>query len=158
MSKNLTPKFTPDQNAPENDKFIATHQEYLSKEEKIDPKSIEIGDVIKFMYDGDERIVYVLNPEHGLKLHGLSMKQINRNMLMTEVISKLMLHKDPFDFYNKVIKQHTIQKTDSYRTYNIRKMTHIHRVKYDLDERKLPVVSRVIHDAIVDAFAEKNNG
>lgn len=120
---------------PEDGNHLASHRAYLSNPVRVNPNQIDVGDVIKFMYNGEERTVFVLNPEWHMFLHGLSMKAIDRRTLMVEIVAKADIYKTPADFYTRVIKQEAIQKTDSYRTYEIRKMGHIRKFTYQIDER-----------------------
>lgn len=132
MPKNQQPSKTL---TPEPNQALASHRSYITKPEKIERNDIRVGDVIMFMYNGEERTVFVLNPEYKMKLHGLSMKAIDRRTMMVEVFAKKDLYVTPIDFYNRVVGQETIKKTDSYRTYDLNKMGNIRRVEYQLDER-----------------------
>jgi hypothetical protein len=120
---------------PELTQALASHRSYITDAEKIERTSINVGDVIKFMYNGEERTVFVLNPEYKMKLHGLSMKSIDRRTMMVEVFAKRDLYVSPTDFYARVVSQDAIKQTDSYRTYDLNKMGNIRRVKYQVDER-----------------------
>lgn len=120
---------------PESGQHLASHRAYLGHATKIEPKMIKVGDVIRFTYDAEERTVFVLNPMWKMQLHGLSMKAIDRRTLMVEVVAKSDIYKSPIDFYKRVISQEPIQKTDSYRTYEIRKMNNIRKLEYQIDER-----------------------
>lgn len=119
----------------ESAQHLASHRSYMSNATKITPKQISVGDVIQFMYDGEQRTVYVMNPDWAMKLHGLSMKAIDRRTLMVEVVAKSDLYKSPQDFYTRVLSQGPVSKTDSYRTYDLRKMGNIMKVEYQIDER-----------------------
>ena len=120
---------------PEQTQALASHRSYISKPEKIERNDIRTGDVLMFMYNGEERTVFVLNPEYKMKLHGLSLKAIDRRTMMVEVFAKRDLYVTPIDFYNRVVSQEVIKKTDSYRTYDLNKMGNIRRVTYQVDER-----------------------
>lgn len=120
---------------PKANVTLASHRAYLSQPHKIQLHDIRVGDVIRFMYDGEERTVFVLNPEYQTKLHGLSLKAIDHRTMMVEVFAKQDLYKTPHDFYARVISREVIQDTDSYRTYNVRKMANIHRMKYYIDDQ-----------------------
>jgi hypothetical protein len=93
------------------------------------------GDVIRFMYDGEERTVFVVNPEWKKMLHGLTMNVINRRDLMIEVISKRQAADDAQDFYNIVLNTDVIKKIDCYRTYKLEKIQNLRRLDYQIDER-----------------------
>ena len=120
---------------PEPDQALASHRAYINRPEKIERNDIRTGDVLMFMYNGEERTVFVLNPEYKMKLHGLSLKAIDRRTMMVEVFAKKDLYVTPVDFYNRVVSQSAIKKTDSYRTYDLNKMGNIRRVEYQVDER-----------------------
>lgn len=133
--KKLSSPFEKQTLTPESIQALASHQAYISNPEKIDKNVIQVGDVIKFMYNGEERVVFVLNPERSMKLHGLSMKAIDRRLMMVEIFAKSDIYVSPEDFYARVISQDVIKNTDSYRTYDLNKMGNIRRVKYQVDER-----------------------
>jgi hypothetical protein len=138
---------------PEDGQHLASHRAYLSNPVRVNPNQINVGDVIKFMYSGEERTVFVLNPEWHLFLHGLSMKAIDRRTLMVEIVAKADMYKTPADFYTRVIKQEPIQKTDSYRTYEIRKMGNIRKLTYQVDERgREEAGTGELHDTTVESF------
>lgn len=139
----------------ESGKYLPTHTSFLSDPVRVDPNQIVIGDVIQFMYDSSERTVFVLDPEWKNKLHGLSMKEIDRRTLMLEVVSKSSLYKTPINFYNQVVKGEAIQKTDSYRTYDIKKMGNIKKLTYIIDERgQEDFGTGDHHETAVEAFEE----
>lgn len=135
MLKNYKPVFDGKSLTPEPDQALASHRSYISKPEKVERNDIRTGDVIMFMYNGEERTVFVLNPEYKMKLHGLSMKALDRRTMMVEVFAKKDLYVTPIDFYNRVISQEVIKKADAYRTYDLNKMGNIRRVTYQVDER-----------------------
>lgn len=117
----------------ESSRLLTSHREYLKDEEQIEVKDVEVADVIHFLYDGETRVVFVLNPNYNGKLHGLSLKQIDRKTLMHEIVSKLNLYNNPHEFYVRVISKENIQRTDSYRTYDIEKMYKVSKYKYEID-------------------------
>lgn len=121
--------------ASENNQALASHRAYLSKPEPIDRANINVGDVIQFMYNGEERTAFVVNPEYKMKLHALSMKAIDRRTMMVEVFAKRDIYVSPTDFYARVLSQDVIRKTDAYRTYDLNKMGNIRRMTYQVDER-----------------------
>lgn len=114
-----------------DDKLLADHKAYLTIDKRI--QSVDqlcIGDIAQFMYNATSRTVFVLNPKHEHQLHGLSLRNLTHYTLLTEVISKMHTRDTPESFYNRVIKlSGTIQKTDAYRTYDIRKIRDI-RVRH----------------------------
>lgn len=135
MQKNSKQPVKPRSSAPENSQALASHRSYISKPKKIERNNIEVGDVVQFMYNGEERTVFVLNPEYQMKLHGLSMNAIDRRTMMVEVFAKSDLYVSPSDFYSRVVSQDAIKKTDSYRTYDLNKMGNIRKLTYQVDER-----------------------
>lgn len=119
----------------ERTQTLSSHRSYLGDAQKIDIESVSTGDVIMFMYNGEERTVFILDPSHEMKLHGLSMNSIDRRTMMVEVFAKKDLFESPTQFYEQVIKQPVIQNTDSYRTYFVNKIGNLRRLTYKIDER-----------------------
>lgn len=117
------------------ERILATHRSYIGKPQKIRFSDISIGDIIRFMYDGEERTVLVLNQLWHEQLHGLSLKSIDRRTLMVEVFAKFDLFQNPMGFYNTVISRPAVADTHSYRTYNPNRMSNIRRLAYNVDER-----------------------
>ena len=116
-------------------KNLPTHRAFLIDPIRVDPKQIKVGDVIQFTYNREDRFVFVLDPEWKQMLHGLSMKKIDRRTLLLEVIANSDLYKTPIDFYERVVRGDAVQKTDSYRTYDIRKMGNVKKYTYLIDDR-----------------------
>ena len=139
----------------ETGKHLPSHQAFLSDPVRVVPQQLVVGDVIRFTYDAEERTVFVLDPEWKNMLHGLSMKKIDRRTLMLEVVSRSDLYKTPINFYKQVVKGEAVQKTDSYRTYDIRKMGDIRRLTYLIDERgQEDFGTEDHHETAVEAFQE----
>jgi hypothetical protein len=114
---------------------LPSHRIYLSNERTVDASMVIAGDVIRFVYDGEERTVFVVNSEWQSMLHGLTMNVINRRDLMVEVISKRQSANDVQDFYNVVLNTENIKKIDCYRTYKLDKIQNLRRLDYQIDER-----------------------
>lgn len=153
MPKQNRPPFRPQKLEEEEGKQLPSHRAYLSDPVRIDPKNIAVGDVIRFTYNAEERTVFVLNPEWQTMLHGLSMKAIDRRTLMLEVVAKADLYRSPIDFYARVVKGKAIQETDSYRTYDIRKMGNVRKLTYQIDERgREKAGTGDLHDITTEAF------
>lgn len=114
---------------------LPSHRNYLSNERKVDASMVSAGDVIRFVYDGEERTVFVVNPEWKKLLHGLTMNVISRRDLMVEVVSKRQAANDVQDFYNVVLNTENIKKIDCYRTYKLDKIQNLRKLDYQIDER-----------------------
>jgi hypothetical protein len=75
--------------------------------------------------------------------------------LMLEVVAKSDLYKTPINFYEQVVKGEVIQKTDSYRTFDIRKMGNVRKLTYMIDERgQEDFGTGDHHETAVEAFKE----
>ena len=114
---------------------LSSHAAYLSAPRKVSITNVDAGDVIRFMYEGEERTVFVLDPVWNKKLHGLTMNVISRRDLMVEVVSKRDTTTDPYDFYKSFMTSNTIKKIDCYRTYNLEKIQNVRTLDYQIDER-----------------------
>lgn len=114
---------------------LPSHRSYLSNERKIDISMVLPGDVIRFLYDGEERTVFVVNPAWNKLLHGLAMNVINRRDLMVEVVSKRKVGDNAQDFYKLVLDTNAIKKIDCYRTYKLEKIQRLRRLDYQIDQR-----------------------
>src|ERR1035441_674770 len=93
--------------------------------------NVLVGDVIEFNYDGTPRTVFVLNPNYKLHMHGISLNQIDHQTLSTEIIDRMQAKDTPYAFYNRVVTSSKIAATDSYRTYDIRKLSAVKIRKYN---------------------------
>jgi hypothetical protein len=92
---------------------------------------VEIGDIIQFVYKGEPRIVYVLNPDYKRQLHGLTLLNIDRRLFLTEVIRHARGKERPMEFYRRVINKPKIIETDSYRTYEVHLITNVQKLNYE---------------------------
>ena len=115
--------------------ILWTHNSYFGKETKIPISKIKLGDVIKFMYEDEEKVAFVVNPEYKTMLHGLSLDVISRRDLMVEVIARSNTIIQPDNLYEQVLNRDVIKKIDCYRTYKLYKMQNIRRMEYYIDER-----------------------
>ncbi len=110
----------------ENPRMLADHQAYLGAPRRVaNADQIRVGDIVEFVYDAEPRTVYVLNPNYGDHLHGLSLKRMTHQMLMIEIIDKVRPGDSPHAFYTRVVSKPKIVKTGAYRTYDVRKMSTI---------------------------------
>ena len=132
---NKHPPFDNQTLTQEDERSYASHVAFLGQPHRILLKELKPGDVIQFTYDGEERTVFVLNPDWQLKLHGLSMAKIDRTTLLNEIFDKAADYRTPIDMYERVIKRKEIMKTDSYRTYNIRKIGNLTKVSYNIENK-----------------------
>lgn len=114
---------------------LSSHRSYLSNERKVSIDQVYSGDVIRFIYDGEERTVFVVDPNWKKMLHALTMNVINRRDLMVEVVANRDQFQTAHDFYNMVLKRPTIQKIDAYRTYKLEKIQNLRKLNYQIDER-----------------------
>lgn len=117
----------------EDKKLLATHISYLGYQQPTNEKHIKFGDVVEFMYDGETKMVFVLNPVWKTKLHGLSLKYIDHFTLKNEILLKEDLYRDPLDFYKRVVKIQKIADTKSYRTYEWKKITKLSKRDYRME-------------------------
>lgn len=125
----------PKQSPSDKTNELPSHRAYLSNERKIDAGSVVAGDVVRFVYDAEERTVFVLNPEWKKLMHGLTMNAISRRDLMVEVVAKRQAADDSQSFYNVVLNTSAIKKIDCYRTYKIEKIQNLRKLDYEIDER-----------------------
>jgi hypothetical protein len=112
------------------------HRPFMQpSDDKIKVTDVWPGDVIKFNYDGKERTAFVVHPNWNEKLHALSLKSIDHTTLVNGVMKKFTLTTPPETFYKQYLKP-VISNTDSYRTYNLNKITRIRKMDYSIKSSK----------------------
>ncbi len=89
------------------------------------------GDVITFLYKGEMRWAFVLDPNHEEKCHALTLKLTPRQKLIDTVVDGMFDTDVPKTlYYNNVYK--VAKDWDSYRTYFVDQMTNVRRLPYYL--------------------------
>jgi hypothetical protein len=118
----------------ENPRILAGHQDYMGDPRRVkNVGEVSIGDVIEFTYEAAPRVVFVLNPNYQLQLHGFSLRQLDHRTLKVEVVDKMLPTDTPLQFYQRVVTKPNIAKIDAYRTYDVRKMGNITIRPYKLN-------------------------
>lgn len=109
---------------------LSGHKPFMKpSNEKIKAIDVWPGDVVKFNYGGQERTVFVIHPNWNEKLHALSLKSIDHTTLVNGVMTKFSLTTPPEMFYKQHLKP-IVSSTDSYRTYNLDKITRLRKMDY----------------------------
>jgi len=89
----------------------------------------ERGQVITFIYKGEERWVFITHPLWKGKMHGLDIRFLPRRMLLPLFDVKSSMTAE--QFYKLYIDKPWIKKWDSYRTYDRGKLSNVKVVTYD---------------------------
>lgn len=109
--------------------YLGEHRPYLGDTDPLLLGNIEKGQVIRFVYHGELRWVFVADANWKNKLHGLDLKHIPRRAFLQVVNAPLELN--PRELYDKKIRKTPIPQYESYRTYNRIEMSAIHSVIYN---------------------------
>jgi hypothetical protein len=110
-------------------KHLHEHKPHFGAAKYVKRSEISSGDVVSFMYDGEQRWVMVLDPDFEGKLHGLTLGTLPRRTLIDKIIDPMYDHGEPYDLYYKALYK-TVAKWDTYRTYNIPKIGQMRRMAY----------------------------
>jgi len=86
------------------------------------------GAIISFRYKEKDRWVFVVNPEWKGLLHGIDLNYVTEPLLRLLLGAPSELLED--EFYKRYIADTEVKKTDSYRTYDIKKMINIKIYEY----------------------------
>lgn len=111
----------------------------LNDTRNILAKNIKPGEVVRFHYDGQDRIVFILNPNYEQLTHALSLNSLSRSALVSEILRKWNSYRDPEIFYINAIRKQTEDYPKSYkayRTYTIPKMANIRLLKYSYTNQR----------------------
>lgn len=110
----------------ENPRLLADHEDYMGEPRRVRGiQDVSVGDVIEFSYEAEPRLVFVLNPNYKLQLHGLTLGKLTHRVLMIEVVGQMRPDDTTQEFYNRVVKRENVARTDAYRTFDVRKMGNI---------------------------------
>lgn len=94
-------------------------------------REIHEGDIIKFLYNNEEKIALVLNPRYEGMMHGVSLENIDQTMLMN-LLETVSRGNPQLVYFSSLSKQPAFKKADAYRTYDIAKISDIKIAAYDL--------------------------
>ena len=111
-------------------KAFAIHANHILHEFPVPTRSIQKGDIVSFLYEGERRLALILQPSFEKKTHALVLENLTRPAVMR--ISSLIFSQSPQVFYETYLSQNTVIKNSgSYRTFETRKITSPKRVLYD---------------------------
>lgn len=110
-------------------KYLQEHKPHFGTARFVSINKLASGDVISFMYEGEQRWVMVLDPDYNGKLHGLTLGLLPRNTLIEKVIDPMYDHGEPYELYYKALFK-VAAGWDVYRTFNIPKIRQIRRMAY----------------------------
>lgn len=114
------------------DKYLGEHRKFFGK---IDPTSITAikkGQVVKFLYDGEERTVFVVTRNWKGKLHGMDLAGVPRKLFLPIINSYVLQPKVSSEkLYDQHIKKPRILELQAYRTFDRFKISNIKSINYD---------------------------
>jgi hypothetical protein len=105
--------------------FLHEHKAFMTNYVPVAITKVQPGDVIRFVYEGKQKVAMVMNPKWADKLHAISLNAISRNDFK-KVISDIQFM-DEQSVYERDIRQN---KNHPYRTYFLNKIKHVQRVDY----------------------------
>lgn len=119
-------------------RLLSEHQAYFGVPMPIKRlEDIKFGNVIQFVYERQDRYVFVLNAHYKLQLHGISLLNMDRITLMNEVINRMTNITEAAEaFYKRVMTRPIVVQADAYRTYDTRNMSAIKIIDYAKNEQE----------------------
>jgi hypothetical protein len=125
-----------------NEGDLGSHRGFV-----YDPRSLsntldlELGHVVSFTYQtkGEAtsvpRLAFVMHPNFEGKCHALTLKNIDRDLLVEEIYPQIRTMTNPEEFYYNVYKaSDTLYRSDAYRTYMVNKMKSVTQFKYAIPD------------------------
>ena len=109
--------------------YLPQHRNFFGSSEPTRITDVKIGDFITFVYNGEPRWVYVLNPKWEQKLHALDMRHIPRRDLLY-VANQIKDSMNPSTIYETFVKKPQVKSRHAYRTYNLSKISNVTRFVY----------------------------
>ncbi len=110
--------------------FIPEHKPFFSKQSQYTRRAgLEKGQVIRFMYKGKERHLFVVHPLWEGFVHGLDLKQLPRRELLMVINApdEITSHQ----LYEQYVKKREVKDRDAYRCYHPHKMGGLKLIDYD---------------------------
>lgn len=120
--------------------YLGQHREFFGDVTPTNRSRIEKGQVVRFIYNGIERTIFVVAANWENKLHGLDLKHVPRRVFLRAVNAPLTLSEQ--QLYDKVLDKPIFRELQAYRTFDRRKINSLRNVFYNSilqpDERGEP--------------------
>jgi hypothetical protein len=110
---------------------INEHKTFIKPSKHITHLSVRRGDIVQFTYNGEIKTVLVVDPKWEGKLHGLSLNAVPRK-LFVPLIDEAAKATSAKNFYYSKLKPNPIGPKHAYRTYDLKKMTNLKIVDYEI--------------------------
>jgi hypothetical protein len=125
-----------------NEGDLGSHRGFV-----YDPRSISntldltLGHVVSFTYQtktenvSRPRLAFVMHPNWEGKCHALTLKFIDRDLLVEEIYPQIRTTQNPEEFYYNIYKPSaTLYTSDAYRTFFVNKMKSITQFNYAIPD------------------------
>jgi hypothetical protein len=121
---------------------LGTHRGFVSNPRSLpSTTTLEFASVASFIYTPKDskvsqpRLTFILHPNFEDKCHALTLKNIDRDVLVEKIwpVVKNGLD-DPYAFYHEVYKPSSLYQADAYRTYLVKRMNNIFMFTYHATE------------------------
>ena len=109
--------------------YLGQHHKFFGDVNVVQLTELEKGQVIRFMYNGRERNVFVVHPKWKGKLHGLDLKFLPRRPFLTIINTPSKWTEEKL--YEMRINKPIIQKWEVFRTYDVNKISNLKLVVYN---------------------------
>lgn len=93
----------------------------------ISKAKIDVGDFVEFVYEGELKYVFVLNPNWDGHVHGVTIVDYDHDQLLT-LIKAYLQGSDAKGLYESI--KSLVSSTRTYRKYNISKISRARAVQY----------------------------
>lgn len=114
------------------DKYLGQHRKFFGDVKAESLTAVKKGQVIRFLYDGEERTVFVVTRNWRGKLHGMDLAGVPRKLFLPIInyyVSNPGLSSEKL--YEQEIKTIRVLELHAYRTFDRFKISNLKVVAYD---------------------------
>jgi ribosomal protein S6 len=103
-------------------------KDLLKKGNFTSKTKIESGDIVEFVYNGERKYAFIINPNYLGHIHAVNLKYLTNQQLI-KLIQELVKTNGPQMLYENI--KTLVKDTRSYRTYSVEKVTRTRILKYE---------------------------
>lgn len=109
--------------------YLGQHREFFGDVTPTNRSRIEKGQVVRFIYNGKERTIFVVAANWENKLHGLDLKHVPRRVFLRAINASPTLSEQ--QLYDKVLDHPRFRDLQAYRTFDRAKINSLRNVFYN---------------------------
>lgn len=109
--------------------YLGQHRKFFGDVTPTNRSRIEKGQVVRFIYNGIERTIFVVAANWENKLHGLDLKHVPRKIFLRAVNAPSTLSEQ--QLYDKVLDKPRFHDLQAYRTFDRAKINSLRNVFYN---------------------------